>query len=275
MSQDKEITQFKRLHANVPIFDGNDDPNAGSAVVTLEMDRREIDTPVEHANIEALRAEIMKIDNMLTKNGVHPGRDVKDRDGDTIMDLSAMSRDKNKFKDTGACGNFISKDFILMNRLEGDLEKAVPITVRAATGKTVMVDEVLLGNVRFAIADVELSDSMIFYVVDGLVHDGLLGNGFCRQNRELMVRDKQFQPQQVMSVTIEQDIDESQHLENVQKQERLHDGYSQKLLKDYTDTVTEESPETLPPTRDITHRIVVYPGALPTSRPQYRMGPSK
>ncbi|ODV83326.1 hypothetical protein CANARDRAFT_25133 [[Candida] arabinofermentans NRRL YB-2248] len=229
MSQDKEITQFKRLHANVPIFD---DPNAGSALAynramtghfaglerdgkklseqakigefgrwlsgeannwywnlldrykevayeelvsyfalrfhpgDYEMDRREIDTPVEHANIEALRAEIMKIDNMLTKNGVHPGRDVKDRDGDTIMDLSAMSRDQNKFKDTGACGNFISKDFILMDKLEGDLEKAVPITVWATTGKTVMVDEVLQGNVRFAIADVELSDSMMFYVVD-------------------------------------------------------------------------------------------------------------
>ncbi|OWB70298.1 hypothetical protein B5S30_g5810 [[Candida] boidinii] len=47
------------------------------------------------------------------------------------------------------------------------------------------------------------------------------------------------------------------------------------ILEDYADIITNESPKEMPPRRDISHDIVIYPGALPTYRAQYRLTPEE
>jgi hypothetical protein len=47
------------------------------------------------------------------------------------------------------------------------------------------------------------------------------------------------------------------------------------LKQDYADVFPSDLPKSLPPARDIDHRIILEPGSVPTSRPTYRMSPSE
>lgn len=76
--------------------------------------------------------------------------------------------------------------------------------------------------------------------------------------------------------TAQSDIRLNQVMARVPDREREGlESESQRVLREYRDVFPDALPASLPPRRDVDHRIELVPGSSPTSRPTYRMSPSE
>lgn len=200
--------------------------------------------------------------------------------------------------DTGAGVNVISEASIKALELGALLEKDKEITFRTATGQTVVGNKSIIATVRFSIGNVELSDTIKFHVVPSLARGVILGVQFMQKHLQLIAdvfgrkpssgtekSDEHTSPAQVecqmlmrkafgKAVGTEEEVDMCGFIQVLDTDTQVVDQENSQvehILTDYADVITDESPSELPPKRNITHRIVVYPGALPTYRAQYRL----
>ncbi|OWB87016.1 RNA-directed DNA polymerase activity protein [[Candida] boidinii] len=174
--------------------------------------------------------------------------------------------------------------------LQSLIQQDKEIIFRTATGQQIICTKSLTVTFKFNIGSIELSDTMKFRVVDELSRGVILGIEFfkkhlllisevhhCNASSDIMeISNERSTPNPVdckllkrkafVKVLESEDVIDMCGFIQVEQPEGLVQEISQveHILKDYADIITNESPKEMPPRRDISHDIVVYPGALPT-----------
>ena len=203
--------------------------------------------------------------------------------------------------DTGAGTSVMSDIMVQQLGLQSLIQQDKEIIFRTATGQQIICTKSLTVTFKFNIGSIELSDTMKFRVVDELSRGVILGIEFfkkhlllisevhhCNASSDIMeISNERSTPNPVdckllkrkafVKVLESEDVIDMCGFIQVEQPEGLVQEISQveHILKDYADIITNESPKEMPPRRDISHDIVVYPGALPTYRAQYRLTPEE
>lgn len=203
--------------------------------------------------------------------------------------------------DTGAGTSVMSDAMVHQLGLQDLLQQDEEIIFRTATGQEIRCTKSLTVTFKFTIGSVELSDTMKFRVVGKLSRGVILGIEFFKKHLLLIaefyhcnassdineITNERSTPNPVdckvlkrkafAKVLKSEDVIDMCGFIQVEQPEGLvqENSQVQHILDDYADIITNKSPEEMPPNRDISHDIVVYPGALPTYRAQYRLTPEE
>mmetsp|Transcript_5973 Transcript_5973/g.7268 ORF Transcript_5973/g.7268 Transcript_5973/m.7268 type:complete len:1243 (-) Transcript_5973:294-4022(-) len=205
-----------------------------------------------------------------------------------IIPVKIGSKKSRALIDTGAQCNFITPELVEKSKVSTELAPEVVLTT--ATGEAIKANKKVKLNLGIG---TKLVDVQMY--VAAFKHPIILGRPFTKQyNKEIdIVEEKVFgisncaeEPlieKELQTQKIEY-IDSHQFLRDIRPkeadigmfyimEETLDNGKEvpEFVKSEFSDVVTNESPQRLPEFKSVTHRIHLIPGAKPTARPPYRM----
>ncbi|KRZ98290.1 uncharacterized protein AC631_05949, partial [Debaryomyces fabryi] len=206
-----------------------------------------------------------------------------------IIPVKIGSKESRALIDTGAQCNFITPELVEKTKLSTELAPEVALTT--ATGEAIKANKKVKVNLEIG---TKLVDVQMY--VAAFKHPIILGRPFTKQYNKDIVEEKVFgvsncakEPlvekfeKELQTQKIEY-VDSNQFLRDIRPKEADIGMFyitEETLEKDkevpdfvkseFSDVVTNESPQRLPEFKSVTHRIHLIPGAKPTARPPYRM----